>query len=143
MHVNSSSIDWVCMWHAVQFSAVPGDFFWGLVQPPYIGVRKVEQKFAVPTHCGTAPCAEVVKTAGGLPPEAVRAARKAVGNPADHAPRHPQSAPVARPDGLVRLDALPLAARAHIRWCLALVPTISAHRMRVVCDTMVTTMATF
>ena len=54
------------MWHAVQFSAVPGDFFWGLVQPPYIGVRKIEQKFAVPTHCGTAPRAEVVKNCGGI-----------------------------------------------------------------------------
>ena len=68
------------------------------------------------------------KTSGGVLPEAVRAARKAVGNPADHAPRNPQSAPVARPDGLARLGALPLAARAHIGWCWALVPTISAHR---------------
>ena len=51
---------------AVQFSAVPGDFFWGLVQPPHIGVRKIEQKFAVPTHCGTAPRAAVVKNCGGI-----------------------------------------------------------------------------
>ena len=64
MHATHKS--WVCMWHAVQFSAVPGDFFWGLVQPPYIGVRKIEQKFAVPTHCGTAPRAEVVKNRGGI-----------------------------------------------------------------------------
>ena len=62
----TDTIFWVCMWHAVQFSAVPGDFFWGLVQPPYIGVRKIEQKFAVPTHCGTAPRAEVVKNCGGI-----------------------------------------------------------------------------
>ena len=73
----------------VTFSAVPGDFFWGLVWARAIGVRKSSKKIAVSTHCGARMRDEVVKTVAKLLPEAARAARKAVGNPADHGPCTP------------------------------------------------------